>query len=274
MNYKFKLGVMAVMALVSISVFAGNTYVMATGSKKGVYAKYGMRISKLVPNITVVFSKGSVENLEGLMKNLAQFAIVQKDAYRWYSKKNPGAENKITEIGGLGKECVFLIVNKNGKVKEDSDLQEDGIKIAVGRPGSGSMVTWQYMGALENGFKKATSIPIGGARALSKLTSGSVDAVLFVQSPDTDSWLFRTVNGNDNLEFGNITDWDLNDKLNGKPVYTFEKITTKKGFFGDSVKTICTQTEILVNDHVDEDTIDNLSDAILNHKNYILKGGK
>lgn len=260
--------------LMGSSLFGGDKYTMVTGSKRGNYFKYGLRISTLVPGIKALPSTGSVASLDALLKNTAQIAIAQKDAYRWYTKKHPDAEATISEVGGLNKECVFIVASKTGKVDDDSDLQKDGIKIGIGKPGSGTMVTWQYMGELENGFKKATAVPVGGARALAKLTSGGLDAALFVQTPDMNSWLFRTVNGNDNLKFVDVTDWDLNDKLNGKPVYTFEKIETKEGFFGDSVKTICTQATLFVNNHVDDDTVDGLSDAILNHKNYILKGGK
>ena len=131
------------------------------------------------------------------------------------------------------------------------------------------------MTMLEPAFKKATAIPKGGSRALAKVQSGQYDAALFVITPGKNTWLFNTVNKSDDLQFADITDWDLNDKYNGKPIYKFRRVTTKPGFFGgDKVKTICTEAAVFINDQVDDDTADALSDAILNRKNYILKGAQ
>jgi TRAP-type uncharacterized transport system substrate-binding protein len=245
--------------------------VITTGSKKGLYYKEGIRIAGKI-GATVETSKGSVQNLDRLMSNQAQIAIAQKDAYRWYTKKHPDASNKIDLIGDLGEECVFIVAKTDGKVDDDGDLQKDGVKIAVGKTGSGSQVSWDYMTMLEPKFKKATAIPKGGSRALAKVISGQYDAIMFVQAPKPDSWLMTTVNSNKDLKFIPVTDWDLNDKYNGKPVYTFKKVTTKKGFFGDSVKTICTTASVFVNDQIDEDKADDLADVLLKYRNYIIKG--
>jgi len=260
-----------VAGLVAGAFLSAEPLKITTGSKKGNYYKVGVRIASQFKGSQVLTSKGSIENLDRLMEGKADVAIAQKDAFRYYVTKHPEAEDKIDLVGDLYQECAFLVVNKDGKVKDDGDLQHEGVTIAVGRKGSGSQVTWDYMSILEPGFKKATSIPKGGNRVLAKVASGKYDAALMVMRPDPKLWLFKTVSNNDKLEFGDITDWDLNDKYEGKPIYTFEKVKTSDGFFGSKVKTICTQASVFIRSDLDDDIADDLSGLLLNHLNY-LKG--
>ena len=254
--------------LVSATLMAENL-VITTGSKKGSYFQVGHRIASQFKGAKVITSRGSVENFDRLVKGEANVAIAQKDAYRWYVSKHPEAADKIDLIGDLYQECVFLVVKKDGKVENDGDLQKEGVTIAVGKKGSGAQVTWEYMTQLESGFKKATSIPKGGNRVLAKVASGKYDAALFVIQPKPKGWLFKTVANNKDLEFGSITDWDLNDKYEGKPIYTFEKVKVEDGLFGDKVKTICTTASIFINADMDEDLADELSGLLLNHQKFL-----
>ena len=52
----------------------------------------------------------------------------------------------------------------------------------------------------------------------------------------------------------------------------FKKIAVEDGFFSPTVKTICTTASVFVNDKLSDDVVDTLSDALLNRKNFILKG--
>jgi TRAP transporter TAXI family solute receptor len=246
-----------------------ETLTITTGSKKGAYFEVGQKIASQFKGSKVVTSKGSVQNFDRLIKGEANVAIAQKDAYRWYTKRHPEASEKIDLVGDLYPECVFLVVKKDGKVQDDGDLQKEGVTIAVGKRGSGSQVSWDYMTDLEPAFKKATSIPKGGTRVLAKVASGQYDAALFVMQPDPNRWLFKTVKNNPDLEFAPITDWDLNDKFEGKPIYEFKKVDVEKGFFGDSVKTICTTASVFINSDLDDDAADDLSDLLLNHKKFL-----
>jgi len=124
----------------------------------------------------------------------------------------------------LKDECVHLVVNKKGKVKDDGDLQKEGTKVYVGKIGSGSYITWKYFTKLEPGFKKAAALPKAGSRALAKIADGKVDAYFIVLTPNLSNKLNRTVCNNDKLEFADVTDWDLNDKLDGKQIYTFKNV--------------------------------------------------
>jgi len=255
-------------AFMLTSLMATNI-VVTTGKKEGSYYAIGKKIAKQFPNSSVMSSKGSIENVERIVKGYANVALVQKDALRYYLTNHPADADKIEYIGDLYNECVFLVAKSGGKVADDSDLQDAGIKVAVGAKGSGTAVTWKYMSQLEPNFKKATPVPYGGKRALAKVASGSVDAALFTTKPDYRKWLFKRVNANESLHFAPIKDWDLNDKFQGKPIYSFEEVKVRDSFFGGTVDTICTTATVIASTELSEEQLDQLSDIVLNFKNYI-----
>ena len=258
------------------SIVLAENVIITTGSKKGNYYKFGLRIAKLLESkgyaTTVLNSKGSVENLDRLMNKKAHIAIVQKDALAWYRKNKPESESNIDTIGELRDECVFVVAREDGKVDSDSDLQESGVKIATGKIGSGSCVTWNYMCQLEKGFKKATSIPKGGTRAINKVLNKEYDAYLFVLTPDPENKLIKLIANNEELQFIPVKDWDLNDELDGKPVYKFETVVYQRGFFDKKVDTICTSAIVVASTDLSDDLLDDLSDILLEYKRYILQG--
>ncbi len=263
-----------VMMFTMVSLQA-ETITITTGSKSGMYIKEGMRLSTIVKangfEPKVITSKGSVQNLNRLMKNEAQVAIAQRDAYAAYLKQHGDAEEAIEELGLLGQECLYAVTKVDGKIKDDGDMQQDGITVAAGKIGSGTRITWQYMGQLEKGFTKPTTVPKGGTRALNKIITGKYDVYLQVQAPSTTSKLVTTVMNNKDVNFIDVSDWDLNDKLNGKPVYTFKKVLLKKNTFkNDYVNTICTNAAVYIRSDLDDDVADALSDALLNNKKYIM----
>ena len=265
------LTIVGISAIFGASAFAAQ-YVITTGSPKGNYIKYGYRMAKIMgpKNFKVIPSKGSIENFERLSKNEAQIAIAQKDAYKWYSGKH---ETSFSSVGDLKKECVFIVARDGSDIDSDSDLQKEGVKIAVGKPGSGTRVTWEYMGELEKGFKKATPIPASGTLALNKVLSGEYDAYMTVLTPDTKNRFIQMVNSKDDLKFIPVKDWDLNDKMkDGSQVYTFETVKYKDSFFGGKIDTICTTASVFVRDDLDENVKEKISDTIFNNLNYILKG--
>jgi TRAP-type uncharacterized transport system substrate-binding protein len=258
---------LAVIAALAVSSLAAST--ITTGSKSGSYYKIGAKLSTIVP-MTVQKSKGSTQNLDRVSKGEADFGIVQKDDYKRFMDKNPGAPIEL--IGDLKMECLYVVSSTTSKVEADTDMQKDGVKVAIGKKGAGTQATWAYMKSLESGFKKATGIPKGGLRALAGLTSGTYDAALFMQTPATTNKLVKTVLANEALRFVPVTDWDLNDKLpSGQPVYTHEKIDLASGFLNDTeLKTICTTASVITNTEADEDTIDEVIDVLLNSKNFLL----
>ncbi len=268
-----------IFAAMIIMCFAGTTFaagpVITTGGKNGSYIKVGNNLKKMLGTGEVVTSKGSVENMERLNKGEAQIGLVQMDAYAWYALKNPEVESSVEIIGSLYEECAYLAVHKDGKVQDEDDLQSvEGATIAVGSKGSGTAVTWDYMIKLEPKYKNSSVDFTGGSRALSKLASKQVDAVMWVTKPKLDDKMAMTVLKNKDLDLVGFNDKDLNDKLplTGKPVYEFRKIDTEKGLFNDKeIKTACVEAVVVARRDTDENILEAVSDALLNYKQTLLK---
>ena len=250
--------------LISIfgAILMAQGVVITTGSPKGSYYEYGIKMGKKIKNSTVKPSNGSVQNFDRLVNGEAQVAIAQADAFRYYIRRHPEAENKIEPIGTLYKECVFLVTRKDGKIEDDGDLQEEGVKVDIGKNGSGSQVTWEYMTMLENGFSKADTYYNGGNMALAKVKSGVFDAAIIVTKPRIDSRVFKQIE-DAGLTIRDITDWDLNDKFKGEPIYTFETVKVFDRFFGGKVNTICTTANVYVSKDVDDKIKDRIAEAVL-----------
>ena len=246
---------------------------ITTGEESGNYYKMGTNLGKLIKAKKVLSSKGSMMNFDRLVKGEADIAIAQKDVFGYYISQHKDAKSKIDIVGNLGKECVYIVVKEDGKIDSDADLQKKGVKIATGREGSGTQITYKYMSQLENGFAKATTIAEGGMKAISKVLSGEIDASMYMLTPSIDNKIIKTVVNNDKLKFIPIKDWDLNDKLDGKSIYTFEKMVIKKGIFDDKVKTICTTASIFAKSSLDDKIMDKLADIVINHQSEIV-GGK
>lgn len=265
--------VMMVSLFATTAVAAGP--VITTGGKTGTYIKVGHNLKSLLGTGEVVTSKGSVENLDRLVKGEAQIGLVQMDAYAWYGLKHPEIETELEVMGNLYEECAYLAVNNGGKVLSEDDLQTvKDVTIAVGSKGSGTAVTWDYMLKLEPKYKNASVLFIGGTRALSKLVAKQVDAVMWVTKPQLDGKMAQTVLKNKDLELVGFNDKDLNDKLptTGKPVYQFRKIDTEKGFFNDTeITTACVEAVIVARKDTEEEILESVSDALLNYKQTLVK---
>ena len=193
------------------------------------------------------------------------------------ANKDAAKANAVEVLGPLYQECVYIAANKNGKVQDEDDLQKAGVTIAVGKQGSGSAVTWDYMRKLEPGYKKSAVSFTGGNRALGKLALGGdtgVDAVMWVTKPNLSHKYISTVINNDNLMFISVNDKDLNDvyKPLGKPIYDFKKIDYAEGFFNDKeFTTICMDAVLAARADADEDLLDSVADMVLNYKSSLLK---
>ena len=256
---------------------AVEPYTVSTGGKQGSYYRVGFNLTGAIPGGTVATSKGSVQNLDRLMKGEAQLGMTQMDVVAWYANKYPASVSKLEIMGGMYQECVYIAYNKDGKVRNEDDLQKSGVTIAVGKKGSGGSVTWDYMRKLEPGYKKASVSYTGGTRALNKLAVGDssgIDAVLWVTKPTLSGKYAQSVINNDALQFMNVNDKDLNDnyKPTGKPVYTFHTIETEKGFFNDQeFSTICMDAVLIADSETDEELLDEVSNMTLNYKATLIK---
>lgn len=272
------LSTLAVAATLSVSCL--SAYTITTGGKTGTYNKVGHNLSNLVSGGEVINSKGSIENLERLMSGEADVGVVQLDAYAYYASKHPDVSSKLEIMGSLYKECVHIAVNKDGKVKNEDDLQKEGVTIAIGKQGSGTAVTWDYMMKLEPGYKKASVSFTGGSRAFGKLSLSSekgdsvIDAVMWVTKPNLNDKYLQIVMNNPQLKMIAVNDKDLNDKYKpiGRPVYEFDKLPTKDGLFSSgALKTPCVDAVLVARSDSDEALLENIADVMLSYKSSLLK---
>lgn len=236
---------------------------ITTGRAGGAYHGTGLELAKAagLPPQAVRESLGSEQNLERLGRGEASIGFAQIDAYATYLRRNPAQAQNVEILGSLGRECVYVAAASDGKVREDGDLQKEGMRVAVGAAGSGSAITWQYMATLEPGFAKAKAVYEGGTTQLAKLLAGQIDAFLWVSSPaKLDQEFLATVRGNKKLRLVPVTDWDLNNKLpSGEAVYEFDKLSLEKGMFADTYKTICMKSVIVVRSDLDAATKDRVA---------------
>jgi TRAP-type uncharacterized transport system substrate-binding protein len=227
--------------------------------------------------MVVIKSKGGEDNINKLLANEAQIGLAQLDTFAYMSSKKAEVNSELEIMGSLYQEAVYVVVNVDGKVRDEGDLQQKGVTIAVGKLGSGGASTWDYMRKLEPAFKGPAVDNSGGIRALGKLAAqpdGGINAVLFVTKPVMGSKLIQTVLDSEHLDFISITDMQLNNKYKplGRPVYDFCKPELVKGFLNDrELKTICMDAVIVARSDADEDMLDTLADKILNYKGSLLK---
>lgn len=267
--------IIALLSLFITATVSAETVTISTGPKSGNYFKVGNRLKGMIGQGNVVISKGSVENLKRLLSGEAQVAMVQMDAYAWFLQKNPEAATDFEIMGELYKECAYLAVQCDGKVQTEDDLQKvKDVTVAIGKKGSGTAVTWDYMLQLEPKYKNSAVAFSGGTRSLGKLAAKQIDAVMWVTAPKLDGKMASTVMKNKDLCLVGFNDKDLNDKLpaTGKPVYEFQKIDTVKGFWNDKeITTACVYAMIIARADTDEDVLEAISDALLNYKSSLVK---
>lgn len=270
---KMLIATLIILAFTASFASANDTVVISGGSKGGSYDRWANNVGAILRGLgykaEVKRSRGSGTNVERVVAGEAHVGFTQGDVLM--AKGGQGVEI----LAELGEECVFLVGNKDGRVTDEDDLQsteEPVLKIGVGKAGSGSQITWQYMVQLEDGYGASAAQFQGGARSLAAVASGQLDAAMFVTSPSRlDHKLIQAVNGNDKLMFLDVNDSDLNDKLpNGSPVYLFKDIDTKAGW-GGGIETICTPVLVIANPDVDEDLLDDLAGQLLSNKAAVLQ---
>ena len=258
-----------IILLFALPAFANDSVRITGGTKGGGYDRMATNLFSLSKGLGYtpekMTSKGAEENVKRIQAGEADVGFTQGDVLM-ANDQGRGVEI----LGVVGKECVHVAVNPEGKVTSEGDLQDKqdpAATIAVGKRGTGSEVTWRYMCTLEPAFCNSAAQYSGGTRTLGKVASGQLDAILFVTAPDNlNHRLVAAVNANDNLEFIDIEDWDLNDKLpNGEAVYTFEEIDTKDGW-GGGVDTICTPLLVIANPEADETLLDDLANVVLTNQ--------
>lgn len=262
--------IILMMLLLASSIMADIT--ISTGEKSKSFNKMGERTSQIInrKDVSVITSKGSLENIDNLISGKANVAFAFADSYMYKKASDPRAED-LKIVGTVGKGCLYAVAKKKGKVDSSSDLETSGVIVDSGKVGAGSNTTWSYLGELDSDFKKPTTQNIGGDMALSAVISGQIDVTLQMQAPSTENNLVKDVLANKDLKFVPFKNWSFNSKLpNGKAVYTKETIVLEKGFISTTLDTVCTDTLVLANKNLSDDDLDLVAGIILRNQKAIL----
>jgi TRAP-type uncharacterized transport system substrate-binding protein len=238
--------------------------VITSGKTGGAYDNYANKLQLLLRSaygIKIISSAGGYENLTRIALGEAQLGFAQADTVLYYYSEGTQNITKVQLVKPLNKECVFLVAKDDGKVHSDTDLQKSGIKVAIGDLNSGSYYTYHTMIKMESAFSNSSKIVVGGLQSLSLLSTGNIDAIIFVTNPDN---LFNTEMHRNimrlKLSIKPIEDWDLNDSLpnTNKPIYSFEKIKVNDNYFGGTVSTICMDSYLISSPNIDETLLSRL----------------
>ena len=126
--------------LIAALAFTANAedIVITTGQQGMTYnAVYGVNLQGALAEfgnkVTVVTSKGSLDNLDKVAAGSAQIGFTQADAYQFWRSKHANEAQNVDIVGELSDECVFVAVKDGGKINGEDDLKA-GEKIAVGEP--------------------------------------------------------------------------------------------------------------------------------------------
>jgi TRAP transporter TAXI family solute receptor len=119
----------------------GGRVVLATGTRAGVYQKYGEELQDALavdmPDLTVRLreSQGSGQNVALVARGEADFAIAAADAVEEYRDKSSTNADQLRGVARLYDDYLHLIVPVGSPVERVSDLK--GLRVGVGPDSSG-----------------------------------------------------------------------------------------------------------------------------------------
>ncbi len=152
---------------------------IATGSDAGMYyqvaQKYKADLAEQKMTLNIIKTKGSMENIELLMKGEVDVAFVQSGLVNDVNNKH------IEALASLYYEPLWIFVNVNKGVESLRDLKGKARRVNVGNSGSGTIkVATDILNA--NGIDKTTTsfLNLDGETAAEAVKVGQIDAAFFV----------------------------------------------------------------------------------------------
>ena len=206
-------------------------------------------LESLLP-IDIRESVGATENLKRLAdsESPVSLALTQSDALRRYLDLHPGFQVDLEIFESIGKECIFVITDKNSGLHSEDDLRapEAGHRLAIQSADSGSAVTFELMRKLAPDLEHTEVVYMDTGIAMDQLGTNSpdaVNAVMLVHRPKVHSpELRRALTDPENFRLVSFNNPDLGGKLpNGDPVYvSLDVPLIRNGWKTErSVRTLC-----------------------------------
>lgn len=147
---------------------------ISTGSKEGAYyanaLKYKELLAKQGITLNIQTSAGSTENLQRLIANETDLALVQGGL--------TAADSKLQSLGSLYYEPTWIFHQKDQPLNKLTDLA--GKKVAIGPEGSGTRSLANLLLADNQLLKNTTILDSAGSTAVDKLLAKEIDAAFFI----------------------------------------------------------------------------------------------
>lgn len=200
--------------------------------------------------VEVLESVGATENLNRLAdpESPVSLALTQSDALSRYLDLHPGFQVDLQIFESIGKECIFVIADKNSRLRSEDDLRapDAGYRLAIQSADSGSAVTFESMRTLAPDLGNTEVVYMDTRAAMDQLGTDSpdaVDAVMLVHRPKVrSSELQLALTSPERFRLVSFNNPDLGGKLpNGDPVYVSMDIPLiRSGWKTErSVRTLC-----------------------------------
>lgn len=231
---------------------------LCTASAKGKYYENAGKLQGMLRgkvSIEPIVTSGSEDNLRRMIEGSCDAAFVQADAALSFRKSNPGASLNIETVTPIQKEYAHLVCNKDAGVDAIKDLYGTKKTVIIGKPGSGSAITWYGFGTAEKRYQPIPTSDVDGDLALTRLNTNAAQCMLFVAG--LKSGTMQTINdlGKGRLKLVKLNDGDLDSAKDaqGKPLYRYEDIpggtygNLQSGWFGSSTKTLTLDSVLVVN---------------------------
>jgi len=160
-----------------------KTLTIAAGAKTGSYyqnaLKYKAYLEEQKMEVTILETKGSVENIEMLENGSADIAFVQSGLSAYQEE-----ESKLQSLSSLFYEPVWIFHRSNSKLKTFQDFK--GKTISVGSEGSGTRKLAQQILSLHGiSDNNSTLTYLSGERAFTALQNKQSDISIFVSNIDS-----------------------------------------------------------------------------------------
>ncbi len=170
----------------SVFALAPNHITITSGAKDGMYFNYAQRYAQALREygltVDVLDSAGSAQNIDRLRdtKNPAQVGFVQGGFGQIDRAIASESRTNIQTIANVDIEPVWIF----SRIKNvDSLLQLQGMRVSIGQVGSGSrLVAIKLLEQVQLEPKDLMLSETTGLSAVKALTSGTIDAAIFVAS--------------------------------------------------------------------------------------------
>jgi TRAP transporter TAXI family solute receptor len=256
----------------------GGKYMLATGKAGGTYYSLGTclasvwdKYSQSTTNVTT--TSGSVQNIEMLLKENADFAFVQNDILHYalegkeMYEENP--QRGLSVVANLYTEHAQFVVNASSDIKTIPELA--GKTVAVGKYGTATeAAARQILEAYGITYDMITVKYQTFSEAMDGLHSGSIQAAFAVSS----------------LPSANILEYSQTHEIRFLPISLTQSTAFKRGcpFFRDgmiasevygtdnSVSTVCIDVLLICRNNMPSADVLAVTQALFNNTDEIIAG--